>query len=104
MSTGITASRIQQEPALLGRTAVATGGGAGDGCLFREITRRLPGEGLSDLNPATLTRLLREAERIMANTNLLLRSNTDLAGTPDTLSRVRAARRAKTHPKTAGST
>src|SRR5580704_3271576 len=104
MSTGITASHIQQEPVLLRQTVLATGGTIGNGWPFQEITKRLPDRGLSDLDVATLKNPLREAERIMANTSLLLRSTTDRAGTPPTLSRIGTARRSKRHPKAATST
>jgi catechol 2,3-dioxygenase-like lactoylglutathione lyase family enzyme len=76
----------------------------GNGWLFQEITTRLPGRGLGNLDVATLTELLQEAEKHHANTNLPLRSTTGRAGTPPTLSRVRTARRPKRQPKTARST
>jgi len=103
MGTAITSSHIQLKPLLLPETVVSTCGSTGDGWPFQEITKRLPGRGLSDLDLATLTKLLREAERVMANTNLLLRSTTDRDGTPATLSCVRTARCPKRHPKTATS-
>ena len=36
---------------------------SGNGWLFQEITTRLPGRGLSNLDVATLTELLQEAEK-----------------------------------------
>jgi hypothetical protein len=99
MSTAITTSHIQRKSILLPQTVVATDKSTGSEWLFQEITRRLPGRGLRDLDVATLTKLLREAERIMANTNLLLQSTTDRVGTPPTLSRIRTARCPTAHPR-----
>jgi hypothetical protein len=76
MNTAINASHIEREPVLVQQTVVAAGGSAGNGRLFQEIPRRLPGRGLSSLDVATLTKPLREAERIMTNTDLLLQSTT----------------------------
>jgi len=104
MNTAINASHIEREPVLPRQTVVATGASAGYGWLFQEIPRRLPGRGLSSLDVATLTKLLREAERIMTNTDLLLQSTTGRAGTPPTFSRVSTARRPKRQPQTASST
>jgi hypothetical protein len=63
MSTAITASHIQREPVLPRQTVVATGGSTDNGWLFQEITTRLPGRGLDELDVATLTELLQEAEK-----------------------------------------
>jgi hypothetical protein len=103
MSTAVNAPHIRREPVLLRQSVVTTCGSSGHGWLFQEITKQLPGRGLNHLDLTTLTKLLREAERVMANTNLLLESVTDPAGAAATSSCVRTARRPKRHPKTATS-
>jgi catechol 2,3-dioxygenase-like lactoylglutathione lyase family enzyme len=62
----------------------------GNGWLFQEVTTRLPGRGLSNLDVATLAELLQEAEK-------------HHSGMPPTLSRVRRASPPKRLPKTARS-
>ncbi len=104
MGTAITTSHIERESAFQPQTGVETGGSAGNGWLFQEITKWLPGRGLGNLDVATLTRLLQEAERIMANTSQLLRGTTDRTDTPLTLSRNGTERPPKRHPKAATST
>jgi hypothetical protein len=100
MSTAVNAPHIRRESALLRQSVVATCGSSGHGLLFQEITKQLPVRELNHLDLATLTKLLREAERVTANTNLLLESITDRAGTPATLSCIRTARCPKRHLKT----
>jgi hypothetical protein len=102
MGTAITSSQIQRGSLPLRKTVVTTGGSTGDG-RFQEITKRLADARLRDLDLTMLTKLLRKAERVMANTNLLIQSTTGGAGTPATLPCVRARRRTKRHPKTATS-
>ncbi len=63
MSTAVNAPHIRREPVLLRQSVIATCGSSGNGWLFQEITTRLPGRGLSNLDVATLTELLREAEQ-----------------------------------------
>lgn len=104
MNTAITASQIQREPGPPRQTVVATGGRASDGWLLQEVTRRRSGRGVSNLDVMTLTKLLREAERIMANTNLLFRDATGQSNMPPAWSRVKMAKRPKMRPKTAAST
>ncbi len=104
MSTAVNAPHIRREPVLLRKSVVATCGSTGYGWLFQEITKQLPGRGLNHLDLATLTKLLREAERVMASTNLLLRNTTDRSGTAPTLSCAGPARHPKRHTKTAAST
>jgi len=77
MSIAISTSHIEDEAV---QSVVATNGRANDGWLLREITKR-PGRGLNNLDVDTLTRLLREGERIRANSTLLLRITTGRTGT-----------------------
>ena len=100
MSTAINASHIRREPVSPPQPVIAARGSTGNGWLFQEITKQLPGRGLRDLDAAILTSLLGEAERVMANNDLLLRSTTYRVGTAATVSRGRTVRRPKRHPKT----
>jgi hypothetical protein len=103
MSAAFTTSHVQRGPILPCRTVAATGGKACAEWLSEEVTRLLPGRGLGNLDVATLAKLLREAERIMANTNLLLRSVTDRASAARALSSARVTKCPKTLPKMARS-
>jgi len=100
MSTVIAACRIQRERSGL-RQSVATGNGStGIGPLLKEIRERLQGRGLGDADVAMLARLLREAEHIAANTDLLVRSAAHRFCTPSSSLPVRSAASPKV-PKTA---
>jgi len=104
MNTATTASHVQRESAIRRQSVAAAGGGAANGWFFPEIASRLPGPELRNLDVGALKRLLREAERIAANTNLTLRMTTGRSATLPTRSRVRTARRQNRYPKTARST
>ena len=76
----------------------------GNGWLLQEIKTRLPGRGLSSMDVATLTELLREARSATATTKRPLRSTTGRGGTPPTSSRASAAGLPRKQPKMLRST
>ncbi len=70
----------------------------GNGWLLQEITTRLPGRGLSNLDVLTLTDLLVETEQHHGEYEPTARSTIGRGGMPPTLSRDRTGRRPKKPP------
>jgi hypothetical protein len=74
MGTAFTLSHMRQGRGGFPRLTIPANVSAGEGWLLRDIARRVPGGSLGNLDVSTLKKLLQEAEHVMANTSLLLKS------------------------------
>ena len=76
MNSGIATQDLRRQLPFSRQTDVAIDASTGDGGLTHRITGLFPEQELGCLDVVALARILYEAERIMANNMLLLRSAT----------------------------
>jgi len=74
MNSGIATQSLRRQLPFSRHMDVAVDASTGDGWLPHRISGLLPEQELGCLDVVALARILHEAERIMANTTLLLRS------------------------------